>query len=149
MPVHFFSADLEFALDHPRKTSKWIAESALKEKSVIKEISYVFCTDDYLLKLNQDFLQHNTLTDIITFDYSLSKKILEGEIYISIERIKENAIKFKRSFDEELHRVIIHGVLHLIGYKDKKSADKALMRKKEEAYLSLRQTNVPRGTKSK
>ena len=138
MPIRFFSSDIEFTLDHPRKTSKWITESALKEKSVIKDVNYIFCSDNYLLTLNQDYLQHNTLTDIITFDYSSSKKALEGEIYISIDRVKENAIKFKRSFEDELHRVIIHGVLHLIGYKDKKNADKAFMRKKEEAYLSLR-----------
>ena len=138
MPIRFFSSDIDFVLDHPRKTSKWINETALKEKSTVKEVNYIFCSDDYLLTLNQDYLQHNTLTDIITFDYSLSKKELEGEIYISIDRVNENAIKFKRSFEDELHRVIIHGVLHLIGYKDKKNADKALMRKKEEAYLSLR-----------
>jgi probable rRNA maturation factor len=138
MPIRYFSQDLDFNLKHPRKTTKWISESVKKEKFSVKDISYIFCSDEFLLKLNKDFLNHNTLTDIITFDYSVSKSALEGEIYISIERVEENAVKFKKSFEEELHRVIIHGALHLIGYKDKKSADKSLMRKKEDAYLSLR-----------
>lgn len=138
MPIRFFSEDTDFALKHPRKTSSWINQTAKKEKSSIKDINYIFCSDSYLLELNQDYLAHNTLTDIITFDYSTSKKELEGEIYISIDRISENAFKFKREFDEELHRVIIHGILHLIGYKDKKTQEKALMRKKEDTYLSLR-----------
>jgi len=138
MPIRFFSEDTDFALAHPRKTSRWINESAGKEKARIREINYIFCSDSFLLGLNQNYLDHNTLTDIITFDYSVSKNELEGEIYISIDRVSENAFKFKRDFEEELHRVIIHGVLHLAGYKDKKSTDKALMRKKEDTYLSLR-----------
>jgi len=138
MPIRFFSEDTDFALAHPRKTSAWISQTARKEKSEIKEINYIFCSDSFLLDLNQDYLEHDTLTDIITFDYSASKKDLEGEIYISIDRVSENAFKFKRDFEEELHRVIIHGVLHLAGYKDKKPSDKAIMRKKEDTYLSLR-----------
>lgn len=138
MPIRFFSEDTDFALTYPRKTARWINESAEREKARIKEINYIFCSDSFLLSLNQDFLDHDTLTDIITFDYSISKKELEGEIYISIDRVSENAFKFKRDFEEELHRVIIHGVLHLSGYKDKKPSDKAIMRKKEDTYLSLR-----------
>jgi len=138
MPIRFFTEDTDFALAHPRKTSAWISQAARKEKSEIKEINYIFCSDSFLLGLNQDYLEHDTLTDIITFDYSVSKKALEGEIYISIDRVSENAFKFKRDFEEELHRVIIHGVLHLAGYKDKKPSDKAIMRKKEDTYLSLR-----------
>ncbi len=116
----------------------WIKEVARREKKTIKEINYIFCSDEYLLQLNQGFLNHKTLTDIITFDNSEGKNGLEGEIYISIERVQENAIKFNTEFEDELHRVMIHGVLHLIGYKDKKPSEKALMRKKEEACLSLR-----------
>jgi probable rRNA maturation factor len=136
--VRFFSESISFKLKHPIKTSSWIKLIAKKEKRTIKEINYIFCSDEYLLQLNQGFLNHKTLTDIITFDNSEGKKALEGEIYISIERVQENALKFKADFEDELHRVMIHGVLHLIGYKDKKPSEKALMRKKEEACLSLR-----------
>jgi rRNA maturation RNase YbeY len=136
--IRFFSEDISFKIDLPRKKTLWIKEVARREKKTIKEINYVFCSDKYLLQLNQGFLNHKTLTDIITFDNSEGKNGLEGEIYISIERVQENAIKFNNEFEDELHRVMIHGVLHLIGYKDKKPSEKALMRKKEEACLSLR-----------
>jgi rRNA maturation RNase YbeY len=135
--IRFFSEDISFKIDLPRKKTLWIKEVARREKKTIKEINYVFCSDKYLLQLNQGFLNHKTLTDIITFDNSEGKNGLEGEIYISIERVQENAIKFNNEFEDELHRVMIHGVLHLIGYKDKKPSEKALMRKKEEACLSL------------
>jgi probable rRNA maturation factor len=136
--IRFFSEDISFKIDLPRKKILWIKEVARREKKTIKEINYIFCSDEYLLQLNQGFLNHKTLTDIITFDNSEGKNGLEGEIYISIERVQENALKFNTEFEDELHRVMIHGVLHLIGYKDKKSSEKALMRKKEEACLSLR-----------
>lgn len=136
--IRFFSEDISFKIDLPRKKNLWIKEVARREKKTIKEINYIFCSDEYLLQLNQGFLNHKTLTDIITFDNSEGKNGLEGEIYISIERVQENAIKFNTEFEDELHRVMIHGVLHLIGYKDKKPSEKALMRKKEEACLSLR-----------
>jgi rRNA maturation RNase YbeY len=135
--VHFFSEGIDFALPHPRKTSNWIKSVISIEKKTLIDLNYIFCSDAYLHQMNQTYLHHNTLTDIITFDYSQKSK-MEGEIYISIDRVKENCITFNRPFDEELHRVIIHGVLHLIGYKDKTKADKAGMRKKEEACLSLR-----------
>lgn len=137
MSVRYFSADIDFKISYPRKTIKWIIATAKKEKATIKSINYIFCSDNYLLDLNQSFLKHNTLTDIITFDYSESKNALEGEIYISIERVAENAVKFNKPIEEELRRVVIHGVLHPIGYKDKKKEEKELMRKKEETYLSL------------
>jgi probable rRNA maturation factor len=136
--IRFFSEDISFKIDLPRKKALWIKEVARREKKTIKEINYIFCSDEYLLQLNQGFLNHKTLTDIITFDNSEDKTSLQGEIYISIERVQENAIKFNTEFEDELHRVMIHGVLHLIGYKDKKPSEKALMRKKEEACLSLR-----------
>lgn len=138
MPIHYFSNQIDFKLKNQRKTTLWIASVAKKEKKAIGEISYVFCSDEYLLSLNQQFLKHNTFTDIMTFDYSEGKKELSGEIYVSIDRVADNAAKFKTDFQDELHRVMIHGVLHLAGYKDKKSVEKALMRKKEEACLSLR-----------
>lgn len=136
--IHFFSEKTRFKLAHPRKTSTWIKKVIEKEKASFLELNYIFCSDSYLLELNQDFLNHDTLTDIITFDNSSPGNALEGEIYISIDRVKENAKALNVSFDEELHRVIIHGVLHLLGYHDKKPAEKAIMRKKEEACLSLR-----------
>ena len=136
--ILFFSEDISFTLSKPRRTSNWIKLIAKKEKREVLDVSYILCSDSFLLQLNQQYLNHNTLTDIITFDYSEGAKQLEGEIYISIDRVKENAEKFKVPFQDELDRVMIHGVLHLIGYKDKKPADKALMRKKEEASLSLR-----------
>jgi probable rRNA maturation factor len=136
--VHFFYNEVRFKLKNPRKVSSWIKRVVEKEGASIKEINYVFCSDSYLLTLNQGFLRHNTLTDIITFDNSEEQSVLEGEIYVSIERIKENAKGYEVPFEDELSRVMIHGVLHLLGYKDKKPSEKALMRKKEEACLSLR-----------
>ncbi len=136
--VRFFQEDSSYSIPHPRKTVSWIKEVLQKEKRPEAEINYIFCTDKYLAKLNKDFLNHNTLTDIITFDNSNGSAELHADIYISIERVTENAAKFKNSFDEELHRVMIHGVLHLLGFMDKKPSEKALMRKKEDACLSLR-----------
>jgi len=136
MPIRFFYEDIEFKLPNPAKTKNWLTLSAKKEKKSLKDINYVFCSDSFLLKLNQDYLGHNTLTDIITFDES-SERALAGEIYISIDRIAENAHKYEVDFLLELRRVMIHGVLHLCGFKDKKAADKTVMRKKEGAYLSL------------
>ena len=105
------------------------------EMKTIDEIHIVFCSDDYLLSLNQQFLKHDTYTDIISFDYTEKKGALKGEIYISIDRVKENASLFGSSFMYEIHRVIFHGVLHLCGYKDKLKADQTVMRAKEEVYL--------------
>lgn len=136
--IRFFSEDVDFSLPKPRKTSTWIKTVITKEKKPFTEINYIFCSDKYLLNLNKGFLNHNTLTDIITFDNSSKEGIIEADIYISIERVADNSSKFRTTFDEELHRVLIHGVLHLLGYKDKKPSEKALMRKKEEACLSLR-----------
>lgn len=139
MPViNFFSEDVAFKLKHPRKTTNWIKESILKEKRILQGLNYIFCSDEYLLQMNLEYLNHKTLTDIITFDNSEIPKHIAGDIFISIDRVKENADKFGRPFDEELHRVIIHGALHLVGYTDKDNRNKALMRKKEDTYLSLR-----------
>ena len=109
-----------------------------KEEQHAKTINYIFCSDDYLLKINKEYLNHDTLTDIITFDNSEEEGKIEADIFISIDRIKENALSLKKDFDQELHRVIIHGLLHLLGYNDKTDDDKAEMRKKEDACLSLR-----------
>jgi probable rRNA maturation factor len=106
-----------------------------KEHKTIDKISVIFCSDEYLLQLNQQFLQHDTYTDIITFDYTTKKGPLNGEIYISVDRVKDNARNLGTSFKNEIHRVVFHGVLHLCGYKDKLKEDKLLMRAKEDFYL--------------
>src|SRR5258706_7549199 len=137
MPIRFFYEEVDFKLKHPNKVRLWITESAKKEKRQISEVNYIFCSDKYLLSLNQDYLKHNTLTDIITFDNS-EGSVIAGEIYISFERVNENASKYDSGLTDELHRVMIHGILHLCGYEDKKPTEKTLMRKKEDAYLSLR-----------
>jgi probable rRNA maturation factor len=136
--INFFSEETTFKLAHPIKTSKWIKAAIQKEKKVLDGLNFIFCTDDYLLKINKEYLNHNTLTDIVTFDNSETRRDINGDIFISVDRVSENAKKFNVSFDQELHRVIIHGILHLIGYGDKDMASKAKMRKKEDAYLSLR-----------
>jgi rRNA maturation RNase YbeY len=137
-PVQFFSEETDFKLPHPRKTSTWIKSTILKERKALGHLNFIFCPDEYLRQINIEYLNHQTYTDIVTFDTSEVKGTIEGDIFISIDRVSENAEKFKRPFDEELHRVIIHGVLHLIGYGDKTKADKVKMRGKEDSYLSLR-----------
>jgi probable rRNA maturation factor len=136
--IQFFAEQVVFKLKHPRKTSNWIKSTITKEKKKVGSINFIFCSDAYLLEINQQYLNHNTLTDIVTFDNSEDDSIIEGDIFISIDRVSENALKFERPTDEELHRVIIHGILHLIGYSDKSTLQKTEMRKKEDAYLSLR-----------
>jgi len=135
--VNFFSEEIRFKIPHPRKTTSWIKTVIRSEKCSIDELNYIFCSDNYLLRINQEYLRHNTFTDIITFNNSESPGLIAGDIFISVERVRANAEKFKASFDTELMRVIIHGVLHLLGYSDKTKTEKDRMRKKEEAYLSL------------
>jgi rRNA maturation RNase YbeY len=138
MPVvNFFSEQTRFKLSNPRKTVSWIKSVIKKEGCVLNSLNYVFCSDEYLKQINIQFLNHGTYTDIITFNYNPSEVEIEGEIYISIDRVRENAKTFETSFQTELHRVIIHGVLHLIGFNDKSKTEKATMREKEDSYLSL------------
>ena len=138
LAIHFFSEEISFTLDEEKQTISWIENILYQEKQVSKSINYIFCSDDYLLKINKDYLNHDTLTDIITFDNSEEEGKIEADIFISIDRVKENSHSLDKKFDEELHRVIIHGLLHLAGYNDKTEDDKAEMRKKEDACLSLR-----------
>ena len=135
MPIQFFSQNTTFSLKKKSAVKKIILAVIQKEKKEAGGISFTFCDDKFLLALNKKFLKHNTLTDIITFQYSSQK--LSSEIFISIPRIKENAKKFNVSFENELRRVMIHGILHLCGYKDKTTAKKKEMRKKEDYYLKL------------
>ncbi len=126
--------ETDFNLENEERTKKWILDCVEENEFEIGEINYIFCDDDYLHKINVEFLQHDTLTDIISFDYTMGK-LISGDIFISIPRVEENAKKFKVSFKEELHRVIIHGVLHYMGYKDKTDDEKQLMRDKENSCL--------------
>ena len=132
-----FSSQTEFELEDVDEVSNWISSVIVAEGFAEGDISYVFCSDDYLHGINLEFLEHDTLTDIISFDYSLGKQI-HGEIFISIDRVTENAKEFGTTFINELHRVIIHGILHYFGYKDKSEEDVELMRSKEDAALALR-----------
>lgn len=130
-----FNYETDFKLKEEQTISKWISNVISSEGFKEDEISYVFCNDEYLHKLNVEFLNHDTLTDIISFDYSIGK-IIQGDIFISIERVEDNAKDFNTPFQKELHRVIIHGILHYCGYKDKTDINKELMRKKENHYLA-------------
>ena len=123
------------ALKNRIKLKQFIVKLCKKEKHIAGEISFVFCSDAHLLEINQRFLQHDTLTDIVSFDYTEPKGPLTGEIYISVDRVKDNAHNLGLAVSQELHRVIFHGVLHLCGYKDKLKADKVLMTAKEDFYL--------------
>ena len=134
MPIHFQSSVSTFRPKNVRKKSAWLQAIITSEKKVCKNISYSFVNDEELLQMNLKYLQHNTYTDIITFDYCEGKNI-SGDIFISIDRVKENAAKFSVNFETELNRVMAHGVLHLCGYKDKTKADIELMRRKENAAL--------------
>ena len=135
-PSIFFHAETSFKLAKSKNIAKWIEHSILSEKKELGEINFIFCDDDYLLKMNQTYLQHNTFTDVITFDY-VEGKVIAGDIFISIERVKENAEKENTTFNMELSRVMIHGILHLIGYKDKTAAEAKQIRAKEDFYLTL------------
>ena len=132
-----FNYETEFILNTEKDISAWVSFVILEEKCKLGEINYIFCDDNYLHKINVDFLNHDMLTDIISFDYSVGKE-LHGDIYISIERVLDNAKDFNTNFDDELARVIIHGVLHYCGYKDKSAVEQTIMRAKENHYLSKR-----------
>lgn len=129
-----FNYETDFELDTEEVTSDWIQSIIEKENKKLGEINYIFCDDAYLHKINVEFLSHDTYTDIISFDYTMGNTI-SGDIYISVDRVKENAKKFGVSFENELHRVIIHGVLHYLGWQDKTETDKKAMRNKENDCL--------------
>ena len=134
--IEFYS-ETDFNIEDTKALSHWISKIILHENHELGDLTYVFCDDAYLHKLNLQFLNHDTLTDIISFDNSLGKQI-HGEIYISVERVKENARTYQVAFLEELHRVIIHGVLHFCGYKDKTKKQQETMSCKENEALDLR-----------
>ncbi len=131
-----FNYETDFELNNEAQFSNWISRILVSENKKEGEINYVFCDDEYLLKLNIEHLQHDTLTDIISFDYSLGNE-LSGDIFISVERVKYNANDFNVTFDEELKRVMAHGVLHFCGFKDKTDSDSEIMRNKEDEKIKL------------
>ena len=135
--ILFHNADTSYILKNKRIISSWITDTIKEEEQQLEEISYIFCTDDYLLKINQEHLDHDTYTDIITFDYT-EDGIISSEIYISVDRVRENAKNLGVAALDEMHRVIIHGVLHLCGYKDKSDLQSQEMRGKENYYLGKR-----------
>ena len=135
--INFFNEDIDFSISNPQACSDWISSIITSHQFSLEEINYIFCSDDYLLQINIDYLNHDYYTDIITFDNSEEPKVIESDIFISIERVKENAQEQSTLFEEELNRVMIHGVLHLLGYGDKTKEEKTVMREKEDACLSL------------
>jgi len=134
--ILFHQEDILFRLKNIKKIKSWIEKTIIQEKGILGDLNFIFCTDNYLHKINLEYLHHDTFTDIITFDYTQGKRI-SGDIFISIERVRENAKKFNQTIDNELNRVLIHGVLHLMGYKDKTPKEKETMRAKEDFYLTL------------
>ena len=131
-----FNYETNFELPYEEEFSLWISKVITSENCKEGDINYIFCDDEYLLDINQKYLSHDTLTDIISFDYTVGKE-LHGDIYISVERVKENANDFEVDFIDEIRRVMVHGILHYCGYKDKSEDEKKLMRSKEDFYIKL------------
>ena len=131
-----FNYETDFELHNEPDFSKWLSAVILSENKKEGEINYIFCDDDYLLEINQQYLDHDTLTDIISFDYSVGNE-LNGDIFVSVERVKENASDYNATFQEEIQRVLVHGILHYCGYKDKTESDELVMRTKEEEKMKM------------
>ena len=131
-----FNYETDFELDNEEQYEDWISRIIESEGFDEGEINYIFCDDEYLHKINVEYLDHDTLTDIISFDYTVGN-LIQGDIFVSVERVKDNANDFNVSFEEELKRVLSHGVLHYCGYKDKSPKDEALMRSKEEEKMKM------------
>ncbi|MGV3461680.1 MAG: rRNA maturation RNase YbeY [Flavobacterium sp.] len=131
-----FNYETEFQLENEPRYEQWLSQVIVSEGKKQGEVSYIFCDDEYLLEMNKQYLDHDTLTDIISFDYTMGNEI-SGDIFISVERVKDNAVDFNVTFEEELRRVMAHGILHYCGYKDKTEADGQLMRNKEEEKIAM------------
>lgn len=134
--IHFFTEEISFTLKNKTIIRNWLRETISAEGYVLEELNFIFCSDEYLLGINQQYLDHDTYTDVITFDNSEAAKTIVGDIFISIDRIKENAKEFKHDFMDELCRVMAHGTLHLLGYPDKGKVAKKIMTEKEDLYLA-------------
>lgn len=137
MSIVFSVEEISFNLKEKNKIKRWIKNIIENEGKKLGEISYIFCSDEYLLEINQKYLEHDTYTDIITFDYTENSDIISGDIFVSVDRVGENAREFGVTFDEEMRRVLIHGVLHLLGYPDKKPSEEKKMRQKENEALFI------------
>ena len=135
--ICFFSEDIRFNLRNRIKIRAWIRRMCRENNFVAGEVNFVFCDDDYLSNINLKYLKHKTLTDIITFSNDSRQGVISGDIFISIQRVRENAVKFNVEFENELHRVMIHGILHLIGFRDSTKEEKSEIRKREDLCLSL------------
>lgn len=140
LPIYFFNQDINFTLKHKNKIRHWLNQAVIAETYQLSTLNFIFCNDAFLLKINQEYLNHDTLTDIITFDNSVEKGKVTADLYISVDRVKENSKIFKTKFYTELQRVIIHGTLHLLGFDDKSAKAKKLMTFKEDYYL--KQTSI-------
>ncbi|MEP2773606.1 MAG: rRNA maturation RNase YbeY [Fulvivirga sp.] len=136
--INFFQEDISYQIEEEETLKAWVKKVITNEGFSPGEVNYILCSDEYLHKINQEYLDHDTFTDIVTFDMSEDKEEISADIFISIDRIKENAVILKTKEQDELHRVLIHGILHLIGFNDGTPDEKSIMRKKEEACLSLR-----------
>ena len=134
--IRFFNNDIKLTINNKLLLKRWIKQVALKHSMETGDLNIIFCSDEKLLEINRQFLGHNYYTDIITFDYC-ADEVIEGELYISIDTVKTNAIEYKQHFLDELHRVIIHGVLHLCGFDDHSNKQKHIMREKEDEALEL------------
>jgi len=134
--IHFFNEDVVFKIPHTRKIKAWLKSIVETEGYVLNQLNYVFCSDEYLLNMNRQYLQHDFYTDIITFDSDENEQEVGGDIFISIDRVRENAHVLDKPFDDELRRVLAHGILHLVGYDDLTPELKTEMRTKEDFYLS-------------
>ena len=135
--IQFFTEEIDFELSNQSEIADWLQRIATDHEAEIDTINYIFCSDDYLLNINKEYLAHDYYTDIITFDNSIEGAPILSDIFISIDRVQDNANQQGNSFDNELHRVLAHGLLHLLGFKDKEEDDQILMRQKEDACLSL------------
>jgi len=139
--INFFIEDIRFKFKGSRKIKEWIKEVIYSEGKDLGDINYIFTSDKYLLKINKEYLNHNYFTDIITFNYNEGNSI-DGEIYISIDRVQENSIEYSDSFWKEFFRVMVHGILHLLGYDDGNEKVEKVMRKKEDFYLKILYTEI-------
>ena len=135
--INFHTESIDFKVANPIKTKRWLKSVIEAEGFELSEINYIFCDDEYLHKINVEYLDHDTLTDIITFDNSEDENLIEGDIFVSVERIADNAKDFNTTFEQEFKRVVVHGVLHLCGYYDKTDEDEKQMRAKENHYIGL------------
>lgn len=134
--IRFFIEDINFKFLRKQEIKKWLTKVAVAESKRVGEVSVIFCSDEHLLQINRQYLQHDYYTDIITFDYT-EDKLISGDLFISVDTVKANAEEYKQAFDQELHRVIVHGVLHLCGYDDTNPKQQKLMRAAEDKYLNL------------